>query len=121
MTTEAPPLQGLPGMSAPQGGAYFEAKKGEVAELRQLLRTVNSGNDLQRKREAIKKVIAYMTLGIDVSRLFSEMVICVETKDLVVKKMVYLYLVKYAQEHADLALMCINNCKLTRRNLLLII
>lgn len=98
----------LPGMSAPQGGAYFEAKKGEVAELRQLLRTVNSGNDLQRKREAIKKVIAYMTLGIDVSRLFPEMVICVETKDLVVKKMVYLYLVKYAQEHADLALMCIN-------------
>ena len=90
------------------GGAYFEAKKGEVAELRALLRTVNSTQDLQKKRDAIKKVIAYMTLGIDVSRLFSEMVLCVETKDVVVKKMVYLYLVKYAQEHADMALMCIN-------------
>ena len=29
---------------------------------------------MKRKREIIKKVIAYMTLGIDVSRLFSEMV-----------------------------------------------
>ena len=32
----------------------------------------------------------------------------VETKDLVVKKMVYLYLTSYAQEHPELALMCIN-------------
>ena len=27
-----------------------------------------------RKREVLKKVIAYMTLGIDVTRLFSDMV-----------------------------------------------
>lgn len=31
----------------------------------------------------IKKVIAYMTLGIDVSRLFTEMVLAIETRDLV--------------------------------------
>ena len=30
--------------------------------------------DPKRKRDVIKKVIAYMTLGIDVSRLFTEMV-----------------------------------------------
>ena len=60
---------------------------------RQLLKTVNVDRDPRRKREVIKKVIAYMTLGIDVSRLFNEMVLCVETRDLVVKKMVYLYLV----------------------------
>ena len=29
--------------------------------------------DLNRRRDIIKKVIAYMTLGIDVSALFSEM------------------------------------------------
>ncbi len=50
-----------------------------------------------------------MTLGIDVSRLFNDMVLCVETKDLVVKKMVYLYLTTYAQEHPEMALMCINS------------
>lgn len=29
---------------------------------------------MKRKRDVIKKVIAYMTLGIDVSRLFSDMI-----------------------------------------------
>ncbi len=54
------------------------------------------------------KVIAYMTLGIDVSRLFSQMVMAIETKDLVVKKMVYLYLCNYAASNSELAIMCIN-------------
>lgn len=43
--------------------------------LLQLLRTVNTERDSKRKRDVIKKVIAYMTLGIDVSRLFSDMVL----------------------------------------------
>jgi vesicle coat complex subunit len=30
--------------------------------------------DPKRKRDIIKKVIAYMTLGIDVSRLFTDMI-----------------------------------------------
>lgn len=54
------------------------------------------------------KVIAYMTLGIDVSRLFPEMMLAIETRDLVVKKMVYLYLCTYARQKPDLAIMCIN-------------
>ena len=33
-----------------------------------------------RKRDIIKKVIAYMTLGIDVSRLFTEMMLAIETR-----------------------------------------
>ena len=74
----------------------------------QLLKQVNVDRDPKRKRDVIKKVIAYMTLGIDVSRLFNEMVLCVESRDLVVKKMVYLYLATYAQEHPEMALMCIN-------------
>jgi hypothetical protein len=41
----------------------------------QLLRTVNTDKDSKRKRDVIKKVIAYMTLGIDVSRLFSDMIL----------------------------------------------
>ena len=49
-----------------------------------------------------------MTLGIDVSRLFAEMVTSVETRDLVVKKMVYHYLAHYAHEQPEMGLMCIN-------------
>ncbi|TMW59989.1 hypothetical protein Poli38472_000031 [Pythium oligandrum] len=88
---------------------YFtDKKKGEVNELKNLLREVTVEKDIKRKREIIKKVIAYMTLGIDVSRLFSEMVLCVDTKDLITKKMVYLYLTNYAQKNSELAIMCIN-------------
>lgn len=38
-------------------------------------------------------------------RLFTEMVMTVETRDLVVKKMVYLYLCNYAHAKPDLAIM----------------
>ncbi|CAK9096338.1 Beta-adaptin-like protein A (At-bA-Ad) (At-betaA-Ad) (AP complex subunit beta-A) (Adaptor protein complex AP subunit beta-A) (Beta-adaptin A) (Clathrin assembly protein complex beta large chain A), partial [Durusdinium trenchii] len=86
---------------------YFE-KKGEVHELRQLLRGASAERDQQKKRDAIKKVIAYMTLGIDVSPLFSEMVMASATTDLVQKKMVYLYLVNYAESNSDLAILAIN-------------
>ncbi len=36
------------------------------------------------------------------------MVMAIETKDLVVKKMVYLYLCNYAASNSELAIMCIN-------------
>mmetsp|Transcript_39931 Transcript_39931/g.87163 ORF Transcript_39931/g.87163 Transcript_39931/m.87163 type:complete len:851 (+) Transcript_39931:130-2682(+) len=89
------------------GGAYFE-KKGEVHELRVLLRGAAVERDQQKKRDAIKKVIAYMTLGIDVSPLFSEMVMASATQDLVQKKMVYLYLVNYAESNSELAILAVN-------------
>ena len=68
---------------------FVDTKKGEVNELKALLRNVSVERDQKRKREVIKKVIAYMTLGIDVSRLFSEMVMAVDTPDMVIKKMVF--------------------------------
>lgn len=89
--------------------SYFtESRKGEVNELRTLLRNFGIERDPKRKRDIIKKVIAYMTLGIDVSRLFSEMMMAIETRDLVIKKMVYLYLCNYAKTHPELAQMCTN-------------
>lgn len=41
-----------------QGGPPPEQKKGEVNELRALLRTVNTDKDSKRKRDVIKKVRA---------------------------------------------------------------
>ncbi len=75
-----PPSSGVGGSGVNSGGggapvpdSYFtESKKGEVNELRTLLRNFATERDPQRKRDIIKKVIAYMTLGIDVSRLFTE-------------------------------------------------
>eukprot|EP00559_Dactyliosolen_fragilissimus_P003996 CAMPEP_0184858358 /NCGR_PEP_ID=MMETSP0580-20130426/3480_1 /TAXON_ID=1118495 /ORGANISM="Dactyliosolen fragilissimus" /LENGTH=1088 /DNA_ID=CAMNT_0027354473 /DNA_START=179 /DNA_END=3445 /DNA_ORIENTATION=+ len=100
--SQSPPSNNVP-------ESYFtEAKKGEVNELRQLLRNFSVEKNPMRKREIIKKVIAYMTLGIDVSRLFSEMMLVIETRDLVIKKMVYLFLTNYACSHPELAQMCTN-------------
>merc|ERR1719163_1255355 len=98
-----------PGAKAPgPGGSQYFEKKGEVNELRTLLRAAAVDKDPQKKRDAIKKVIAYMTLGIDVSPLFSEMVMASATNDLVQKKMVYLYLVNYAESNSELAILAVN-------------
>ena len=99
---------GIVGGSAVPDSYFTESRKGEVNELRNLLRNFGTERDPQRKRDIIKKVIAYMTLGIDVSRLFTEMMLAIETRDLVIKKMVYLYLCNYAPTHPDLAQMCTN-------------
>ena len=97
------------GAPPPNNDSYFtETRKGEVNELRTLLRNFDKERNPLRKREVIKKVIAYMTLGIDVSRLFSDMMLLVETRDLVVKKMVYLFLCNYAKTNPELAQMCTN-------------
>ena len=114
--TSAPPGVYPPHNGPPQNGggaavpdSYFtESRKGEVNELRNLLRNFATERDPQRKRDIIKKVIAYMTLGIDVSRLFTEMMLAIETRDLVIKKMVYLFLCNYATTHPELAQMCTN-------------
>lgn len=49
-----------------------------------------------------------MTIGVDVSSLFSEMVMCSATSDIVLKKMCYLYVGNYAKHNPDLALLTIN-------------
>jgi AP-4 complex subunit beta-1 len=104
----APPAP-VAGAAGAAGGSYFaDQKKGEVNELLTLLRACSADRDPKKKRDVLKKVIAYMTLGVDVSRLFSQMLMAIETRDLVVKKMVYLYLCTYASSNPDLAIMCIN-------------
>lgn len=64
--------------------------------------------DPSKFRSVIEKVVAYMTLGIDVSSLFSDMIMATNTKDPVQKKMVYLYLCNYAEQNSELALLTIN-------------
>jgi AP-4 complex subunit beta-1 len=83
-------------------------KRGEVNELKALLSNPKLQKEPLRKREVIKKVIAYMTLGIDVSRLFSEMVMACYTRDVIQKKLIYSYLCYYAQQKPDIVLLAIN-------------
>lgn len=93
------------GAPNPANGFFVDSKRGEVNELKAVLKNLNVERDATRKRDVLKKVIAYMTLGIDVSRLFTEMIMAIESKDIVVKKMVYLYLSTQAHKEPEMAIM----------------
>ena len=64
--------------------------------------------DKSRRKDAVKKVIAAMTVGKDVSVIFPDVVNCMQTDDLELKKLVYLYLINYAKSQPDLAIMAVN-------------
>ena len=85
---------------------YFkdQGKRSENAELELEL----ASSDKNKKRDAVKKVIRDMTLGKDVSGLFSAVVNNMMTPNLEVRKLVYLYLINYAKTQPDLAIMAVN-------------
>ncbi|VDO57615.1 unnamed protein product [Haemonchus placei] len=84
---------------------YFTTtKKGEIFELK----TELNSDKKEKKREAVKKVIASMTVGKDVSALFPDVVNCMQTDNVELKKLVYLYLMNYAKSQPDLAIMAVN-------------
>lgn len=61
-----------------------------------------------KRKDAVKKVIAAMTVGKDVSSLFTDVVNCMQTENMELKKLVYLYLINYAKSQPDLAILAVN-------------
>lgn len=99
------------------GGAPSSSKpRGELGELSAQLQglcTKGKRTDKEMvaaKREVFKKVINYMTLGMDMSALFPMMISCanLSADDVVLKKQLYLYITHYAASTPDLALLTIN-------------
>mmetsp|Transcript_9055 Transcript_9055/g.13695 ORF Transcript_9055/g.13695 Transcript_9055/m.13695 type:complete len:882 (+) Transcript_9055:85-2730(+) len=92
-------------MSKSKAGKYFSTtKRGEINELRQEL---ESGKE-ERQKAAVKKIIAAMTVGKDVSILFPNVVKSIHTNDVELKKLVYLYIMNYAKSKPDLAILAVN-------------
>ncbi len=89
--------------------SYFQ-KKGEVNELRNLFKKMIEKSPVPdaELRDALKKVIAVLTLGIDLSSIFTEILMFSYTNDIISKKMIYLYLVTYSRTNKDTAIMVIN-------------
>lgn len=84
---------------------YFHStKKGEIGELKNDLNSL----DKNKIKEAVKKVIAAMTVGKDVSMLFTDVVKNMHTMDLELKKLVYLYIINYARSQPDKAILVVN-------------
>jgi AP-1 complex subunit beta-1 len=79
-------------------------KKGETFELKAEL----NADTKDKRKDAVKKVIANMTIGKDVSMLFADVVKNMQTEDLELKKLVYLYLINYAKTQPELVILAIN-------------
>jgi AP-1 complex subunit beta-1 len=56
----------------------------------------------------VKRVIANMTVGKDVSGLFADVAKNMQTDDLELKKLVYLYLINYAKTQPELVILVVN-------------
>ncbi|GAA6040417.1 hypothetical protein JCM8097_004536 [Rhodosporidiobolus ruineniae] len=78
--------------------------RGENAELRADL----NSQYRDARKEAIKRVIASMTVGKDVSGLFPDVLKNMQTDDLEQKKLVYLYLMNFAKTQPDLVILAVN-------------
>lgn len=89
-----------------QAMAFFESgKRGEISELHDALNSKN----FEDKKMALKKVIAQMTLGKDLSALFQSVLKCLEYSELDIKKLVYLYIINYSRSKPDEAIMTISS------------
>ncbi|KAJ2755011.1 beta-adaptin, partial [Coemansia nantahalensis] len=79
-------------------------RKGENYELK----TELNSEYKERRKEAVRRVIANMTVGKDVSGLFTDVLKNMHTDDLESKKLIYLYLINYAKTKPDLVILAIN-------------
>jgi len=62
----------------------------------------------ERRKDTVKRVIANMTIGKDVSSLFADVVKNMQTDDIELKKLVYLYLINYAKSQPELVILAVN-------------
>lgn len=85
-------------------GGFFHADYKKHDDLKQML----DSNKDSLKLEAMKRIIGMIAKGRDASDLFPAVVKNVVSKNIEVKKLVYVYLVRYAEEQQDLALLSIS-------------
>ncbi|EKE40346.1 hypothetical protein ENUP19_0191G0009 [Entamoeba nuttalli] len=84
---------------------FVSSHRGEIQDLREKL---NSSKDDVRT-EAVKRIVAAMTEGKDVSMLFIDVLKCMQTNKLELKKLVYLYLMNYSRSQPERAILVVNS------------
>ncbi|KAH8738815.1 hypothetical protein FG386_002270 [Cryptosporidium ryanae] len=90
---------------------FIDHRKGEVNDLYEKLQNITQIKDREKRIELFQKAIALMTLGVDVSCLYSLMILASATQDQVEKKIIYFYLTHYAEKNSDLALLMVNTLR----------
>merc|ERR1719318_1819421 len=84
--------------------SFFNTEYKKHGDLREML----DSNKDNLKLDAMRRLISMLAKGRDVSDLFPAVVKNVASKNIEVKKLVYVYLTRYAEEQQDLALLSIS-------------
>ncbi|PPQ78078.1 hypothetical protein CVT25_015612 [Psilocybe cyanescens] len=91
-----------------QDAKFFQ--RGKIEEFRADLQAAETKDKKFVKRKTVlKKIVANITMGNDMSPLFTDVVQCLGTPLLEIKKMVYLFLVSYGRSKPDQIHMVIPN------------
>ncbi|XP_060691798.1 AP-3 complex subunit beta-1 isoform X2 [Hemiscyllium ocellatum] len=88
-------------------GAGFRLFSVDYKKNEDLHQMLDSNKD-SLKLEAMKRIVGMIAKGKDASELFPAVVKNVASKNIELKKLVYVYLVRYAEEQQDLALLSIS-------------
>ncbi|KAH9057872.1 adaptin N terminal region-domain-containing protein [Lactarius vividus] len=86
------------------GAGYYDTGEDKTKNIKAQL---DSGSD-REKLEAMKRLIAMISKGRNVSEYFAQVVKNVAASNIEVRKLVYIYLLRYAEAEPDLALLSIN-------------
>ncbi|RIB16880.1 adaptin N terminal region-domain-containing protein [Gigaspora rosea] len=92
------------GLEATSSGHYFDTSE---EKMRDIKRQLDSRHD-REKMDGLKRLIAMISKGRDVSEFFPDVVKNVASQNLEIRKLVYIYLLRYAEQEPDLALLSIN-------------
>ncbi|KAK4056663.1 hypothetical protein OIO90_002215 [Microbotryomycetes sp. JL221] len=76
--------------------------RGKITELRAELQADKKDKNFAKRKAVLKRVVASMTMGQDMSPLYPDVVACLSIPALEVKKMVYLYLINYAKSKPNM-------------------
>ncbi|GJJ71203.1 AP-3 complex subunit beta [Entomortierella parvispora] len=83
---------------------FLETNEDKMREIRQNL----DSRYEKEKLDGLKRLIAMISKGRDVSEFFPDVVKNVASNSLEVRKLVYIYILRYAEQEQDLALLSIN-------------
>ena len=97
---------------AKKGGIYFTNKNSEIDELIRELESMK----INRQKEAMKEIIAGMTIGKDVCGLFPHVVNCMRTSDVELKKLIYLYIINFAKAKPSESILAVNSFLMDAQN-----
>ncbi|KAF9065321.1 adaptin N terminal region-domain-containing protein [Rhodocollybia butyracea] len=88
---------------AQSNASYFDADD----KTKNIRKQLDSSSD-REKLDAMKRLIALISKGRNVSEYFAQVVKNVASQNLEIRKLVYIYVLRYAEQEPDLALLSIN-------------